>query len=45
MALLGLWRVLVDSRIAQRVMGHELVIHHLRTIFTVVLGGGAGRIV
>jgi Ion channel len=44
-ALLGLWRMVMDYGIAQRVMSHELEIHHLLAIFTVMLGDALGRIV
>jgi predicted PurR-regulated permease PerM len=44
-ALLGLWRVVMDYFIAPRVMGHELEIHPLLAIFTVMVGGAVGGIV
>jgi len=44
-ALLGLWRVTMDYFIAPRVMGHELEIHPLLAIFTVMVGGAVGGIV
>jgi predicted PurR-regulated permease PerM len=44
-ALLGLWRVVMDYGIAPRVMGHELEIHPLLAIFTVMIGGAVGGIV
>jgi predicted PurR-regulated permease PerM len=44
-ALLGLWRVIMDYWIAPRVMGHELEIHPLLAIFTVMVGGAVGGIV
>src|SRR5215469_7416165 len=44
-ALLGLWRVIMDYLIAPRVMGHELEIHPLLAIFTVMVGGAVGGIV
>jgi len=44
-ALLGLWRVTMDYWIAPRVMGHELEIHPLLAIFTVMVGGAVGGIV
>jgi len=43
--LLGLWRVIMDYWIAPRVMGHELEIHPLLAIFTVMVGGAIGGIV
>lgn len=45
LALLGLWRVLMDYWIAPRVMGHELEIHPLLAIFTMMAGGAVGGIV
>jgi predicted PurR-regulated permease PerM len=44
-ALLGLWRVIMDYWIAPHVMGHELEIHPLLAIFTVMVGGAVGGIV
>jgi predicted PurR-regulated permease PerM len=44
-ALLGLWRMVIDYGIAPRVMGHELEIHPLLAIFTVMIGGAVGGIV
>jgi predicted PurR-regulated permease PerM len=44
-ALLGLWRMVMDYGIAPRVMGHELEIHPLLAIFTVMIGGAVGGIV
>jgi predicted PurR-regulated permease PerM len=44
-ALLGLWRMIMDYLIAPRVMGHELEIHPLLAIFTVMVGGAVGGIV
>jgi len=44
-ALLGLWRMTMDYFIAPRVMGHELEIHPLLAIFTVMVGGAVGGIV
>ncbi|HKM67812.1 MAG TPA: AI-2E family transporter [Candidatus Acidoferrum sp.] len=44
-ALLGVWRMVMDYAIAPRVMGHELEIHPLLAIFTVMLGGAVGGIV
>jgi predicted PurR-regulated permease PerM len=44
-ALLGLWRLVMDYGIAPRVMGHELEIHPLLAIFTVMVGGAVGGIV
>jgi predicted PurR-regulated permease PerM len=45
LALLGLWRVLMDYWIAPRVMGHELEIHPLLAIFTMMVGGAVGGII
>src|SRR5262249_14126008 len=44
-ALLGIWRMLMDYAIAPRVMGHELEIHPLLAIFTMMVGGAVGGIV
>jgi predicted PurR-regulated permease PerM len=44
-ALLGAWRMVMDYVIAPRVMGHELEIHPLLAIFTVMIGGAIGGIV
>jgi predicted PurR-regulated permease PerM len=44
-ALLGVWRLLMDYWIAPRVMGHELEIHPLLAIFTLMVGGAIGGIV
>ena len=44
-ALLGLWRMTMDYAISPRVMGHELEIHPLLAIFTVMVGGAVGGIV
>jgi predicted PurR-regulated permease PerM len=44
-ALLGLWRMVMDYGIAPRVMVHELEIHPLLAIFTVMIGGAVGGIV
>jgi predicted PurR-regulated permease PerM len=44
-ALLGLWRLLMDYVISPRVMGHELEIHPLLAIFTLMVGGAVGGIV
>jgi predicted PurR-regulated permease PerM len=43
--LLGIWRILMDYGISPRVMGHELEIHPLLAIFTVMVGGAVGGIV
>jgi predicted PurR-regulated permease PerM len=45
LALLGLWRVTMDYSISPRVMGHQLEIHPLLAIFTVMAGGAVGGIV
>ncbi len=45
LALLGVWRILMDYAIAPRVMGHELEIHPLLAIFTLMVGGAVGGIV
>lgn len=44
-ALLGVWRMVMDYGISPRVMGHELEIHPLLAIFTVMVGGAVGGIV
>jgi hypothetical protein len=44
-ALLGFWRLLMDYVISPRVMGHELEIHPLLAIFTLMVGGAVGGIV
>ena len=44
-ALIGLWRLLMDYGISPRVMGHELEIHPLLAIFTLMVGGAIGGIV
>jgi predicted PurR-regulated permease PerM len=43
--LLVVWRILMDYAIAPRVMGHELEIHPLLAIFTLMVGGAVGGIV
>jgi len=45
LALLVLWRILMDYLIAPRVMGHELEIHPLLAIFALMVGGAVGGIV
>ncbi len=45
LVLLGVWRVSMDYAIAPRVMGHELEIHPLLAIFTLMVGGAVGGIV
>ena len=45
LALLIVWRILMDYAIAPRVMGHELEIHPLLAIFTLMVGGAVGGIV
>jgi predicted PurR-regulated permease PerM len=45
LALLAAWRVCMDYAISPRVMGHELEIHPLLAIFTVMVGGAVGGIV
>jgi predicted PurR-regulated permease PerM len=44
-ALIGVWRMLIDYWIAPAVMGHELELHPLLAIFTVMVGGAVGGIV
>jgi predicted PurR-regulated permease PerM len=44
-ALLGLWRMAMDYFLSPRVVGHELEIHPLLAIFTVMVGGAVGGIV
>jgi predicted PurR-regulated permease PerM len=45
LVLLGVWRISMDYAIAPRVMGHELEIHPLLAIFTLMVGGAVGGIV
>jgi predicted PurR-regulated permease PerM len=45
LTLLAVWRILMDYGIAPRVMGHELEIHPLLAIFTLMVGGALGGIV
>ncbi len=45
MALLLVWRVLMDYWIAPRVMGRELEIHPLLAIFTFMVGGAIGGVI
>jgi predicted PurR-regulated permease PerM len=45
LALLAVWRILMDYGIAPRVMGHELEIHPLLAIFTLMVGGALGGII
>jgi predicted PurR-regulated permease PerM len=40
-----LWRLCMDYGIAPRVMGHELELHPLLAIFTMMVGGSVGGIV
>ena len=44
-AFLGLWRMVMDYAISPRVVGHELEMHPLLAIFTVMVGGAVGGIV
>jgi predicted PurR-regulated permease PerM len=44
-ALLGSWRVLIDYWIAPRVLGHELDVHPLLAIFTLMVGAAVGGFV
>lgn len=44
-ALLGLWRMLMDYGISPRVMGHELEMHPLLAIFTLMAGAAVGGFV
>jgi len=41
-SLLGLWRILMDYWIAPRVFGHELEIHPLVAILTLMIGAAVG---
>ncbi len=43
--LLGIWRVVQDYYNSPRVMGHQLEIHPLMTIFAVMVGWEVGGIV
>jgi hypothetical protein len=45
LALLAVWLILMDYAIAPGVMGHELEIHPLLAIFTLMVGGAVGGIV
>jgi predicted PurR-regulated permease PerM len=45
LALLCIWRIVMDYWIAPRVMGHELEIHPLLAIFTLMVGGAIGGVV
>jgi predicted PurR-regulated permease PerM len=45
LALLAVWRVLMDYGVSPRVVGHELEIHPLMAIFTLMVGGAVGGIV
>jgi predicted PurR-regulated permease PerM len=45
LALLLVWRVLIDYWIAPRVMGRELEIHPLLAIFTLMVGGAIGGVI
>ena len=45
LALLAVWRILMDYGIAPRVMGHELEMHPLLAIFTLMVGGAVGGII
>ena len=45
LALHALWRISMDYGISPRVMGHELEIHPLLAIFTLMVGGAVGGIV
>lgn len=44
-ALLGAWRICMDYVISPRVMGHQLEIHPLLAIFTLMVGGAVGGFV
>jgi predicted PurR-regulated permease PerM len=44
LALLAVWRILMDYGIAPRVMGHQLEIHPLLAIFALMVGGAVGGI-
>jgi predicted PurR-regulated permease PerM len=43
--LLGVWRLVMDYGISPRVVGHEMEMHPLLAIFTVMVGGAVGGIV
>jgi predicted PurR-regulated permease PerM len=45
LALLAVWRILMDYGIAPRVMGRELEMHPLLAIFTLMIGGAVGGII
>ena len=44
-ALLGVWRMLMDYWISPRIMGHELEMRPVVTVFTIMVGGAVGGIV
>src|SRR5271163_2460663 len=44
-ALLGVWRMLIDYWISPRVMGHELEMRPVVTVFTIMVGGAVGGLV
>jgi predicted PurR-regulated permease PerM len=44
-ALIGMWRLVIDYWISPAVMGHELEMHPLLEIFTVMVGGTVGGII
>jgi predicted PurR-regulated permease PerM len=43
--ILVVWRLLMDYLIAPKVMGHELELHPLLAIFTMMIGGAVGGII
>ena len=45
LGLLAIWRISMDYAIAPRVMGHELEMHPLLAIFTLMVGGAVGGII
>lgn len=45
MGLLALWRLSMDYGISPRVMGHELELHPVVALFTMMTGGAVGGIV
>jgi predicted PurR-regulated permease PerM len=45
LAFLAVWRIVMDYGIAPRAMGHELEMHPLLAIFTLMVGGAVGGII
>jgi predicted PurR-regulated permease PerM len=45
LGLIAVWRLAMDYGISPRVMGHELELHPVVAIFTMMAGGAVGGIV